>query len=498
MMEKIKNFYGSHPIRWTLLTLVLVAAIVLLVWYAPAFSMQAAGIPADEPAATAKGDLIPYETVVSNGKATRKGSPVVVAEQAGRTLTFNPVEMIFTLTDANGVSWSTAMPGATEGVDKALLLLEFVGANNVFTTFNSYDNGTQLYASTVAVDPETGLETGTTVAYYDKAYQIENGVRIEMRVLDNTKKLLAYLPRTLSKESYDFFMTRIAELEAEGTEVPYKGVFMDFWRADPTDPNKYPFQTSGNSAGPSADRQIIALAEQVGYTREMLLADCATFQGEEGLMPGDRVLSVDGEKIYIGSDISMLLSINPSHTHDFVVERNGKTVYLNDLPNHEHQNEDGSTYRDYGFQIQYKEATFQDKMVTAWNTTLDNVRNVRLSLVMLFTGKASLKDMTGPVGLVGTMSDVAEQSETWVDALLNMLYFGGFIAVNLGVMNLLPIPALDGGRVVGLLLTTGIEAVTRKKINPKYEGYIHAVGMILLLGLMAVIMFKDVFMIFKG
>jgi len=277
MMEKIKNFYGSHPIRWTLLTLVLVAAIVLLVWYAPAFSMQAAEIPTDEPAATAKGDLIPYETVVSNGKATRKGSPVVVAEQAGRTLTFDPVEMIFTLTDANGVSWSTAMPGATEGVDKALLLLEFVGANNVFTTFNSYDNGTQLYASTVAVDPETGLETGTTVAYYDKAYQIENGVRIEMRVLDNTKKLLAYLPRTLSKESYDFFMTRIAELEAEGTEVPYKGVFMDFWRADPTDPNKYPFQTSGNSAGPSADRQIIALAEQVGYTREMLLADCATF-----------------------------------------------------------------------------------------------------------------------------------------------------------------------------------------------------------------------------
>ena len=243
---------------------------------------------------------------------------------------------------------------------------------------------------------------------------------------------------------------------------------------------------------------VMLPAKYVLSTEVGQLADCATFQGEEGLMPGDRVLSVDGEKIYIGSDISMLLSINPSHTHDFVVERNGKTVYLNDLPNHEHQNEDGSTYRDYGFQIQYKEATFQDKMVTAWNTTLDNVRNVRLSLVMLFTGKASLKDMTGPVGLVGTMSDVAEQSETWVDALLNMLYFGGFIAVNLGVMNLLPIPALDGGRVVGLLLTTGIEAVTRKKINPKYEGYIHAVGMILLLGLMAVIMFKDVFMIFKG
>jgi regulator of sigma E protease len=117
---------------------------------------------------------------------------------------------------------------------------------------------------------------------------------------------------------------------------------------------------------------------------------------------------------------------------------------------------------------------------------------------MLLTGQAGFSDMTGPVGIVQQMSSVADASATWVDALLNMLYFGGFIAINLGVMNLLPIPALDGGRVLALLLTTGIEAVTRKKIDPKYEGYIHGIGMILLLGLMAVILFKDIFTIFKG
>jgi len=77
------------------------------------------------------------------------------------------------------------------------------------------------------------------------------------------------------------------------------------------------------------------------------------------------------------------------------------------------------------------------------------------------------------------------------------LYFGAFIAINLGVMNLLPIPALDGGRIVGLALTTGIEKVTKKKLDPKYEGYVHAAGMILLLVLMAVIMFKDIFAIFR-
>ena len=81
---------------------------------------------------------------------------------------------------------------------------------------------------------------------------------------------------------------------------------------------------------------------------------------------------------------------------------------------------------------------------------------------------------------------------------MNMLYFGGFIAINLAVMNLLPIPALDGGRVVCLLLTTVVEAVTKKKLDPKYEGYLHSAGMIVLLAFMALIMFKDIFVLIKG
>ena len=95
------------------------------------------------------------------------------------------------------------------------------------------------------------------------------------------------------------------------------------------------------------------------------------------------------------------------------------------------------------------------------------------------------------------MSDAATESETLKDAIITMIYFCGFLAVNLAVMNLLPIPALDGGRAVALLLTTAIQAVTKKKIDPKYEGYIHAAGMILLLAFMALITFKDIFTIFK-
>ena len=102
------------------------------------------------------------------------------------------------------------------------------------------------------------------------------------------------------------------------------------------------------------------------------------------------------------------------------------------------------------------------------------------------------------MGIVQIMSETAAQSDSAYYALMNMLNIGGLIAVNLAVMNLLPIPALDGGRIVGVLLTTAVEAVTRKKLNPKYEGYIHGAGMILLLALMGLILFKDIFVIVKG
>nr|MBQ8245201.1 site-2 protease family protein [Oscillospiraceae bacterium] len=219
-----------------------------------------------------------------------------------------------------------------------------------------------------------------------------------------------------------------------------------------------------------------------------------------GLQVGDRILELDGERIYVQSDFSMLLNLNPGQVHDLVVERNGKKVLLDDLRMEKHPvvNQDGSTQLLYGMNFTIAELTLSGKLQYAWAQCMDTVRLVRLSLQMLLGGQAGLKDMSGPVGIVQQMSTVAEASATKLDALLNMLYFGAFIAINLSVMNLLPIPALDGGRVVGLLITTAVEAITKKKIDPKYEGYLHGAGMILLLALMAVIMFKDIFVLFRG
>ena len=228
--------------------------------------------------------------------------------------------------------------------------------------------------------------------------------------------------------------------------------------------------------------------------------DCCTFNREDGLQLDDVILQIDGEKIYSNSDISTLLSFSPDGVHDLVIEREGQTLVFEDFPmTHLHENEDGTTYRHYGFAIgKVVDASFGDRVEYVWNTCLDNIRMVRLSLQMLFTGRAGIQDMSGPVGIVSQMSDIAESSETTMLAFLNLLSVCAFIAINLAVMNLLPIPALDGGRIVALLITVAIEKAIGRKIDSNYEGYIHGAGLILLLGLMAVIMFKDIFVILKG
>ena len=226
----------------------------------------------------------------------------------------------------------------------------------------------------------------------------------------------------------------------------------------------------------------------------------STVDGETGLQPGDRIVEMDGEKIYVYSDFSLILQLNSGEVHDIVVERNGKKVVLNDfrMEKHEVVNADGSTQYLFGMNFTIADMSLWDRVVYGWKQSVNTVRMVRLSLQMLFNGQAGFKDLSGPVGIVQQMSTVAEASATWVDALINMLYFGGFIAINLAVMNLLPIPALDGGRVVGTVITAAVEGITKKKVNPKYEGYLHGAGMILLLGLMALIMFKDIFVLIRG
>lgn len=253
----------------------------------------------------------------------------------------------------------------------------------------------------------------------------------------------------------------------------------------------------------------IFLAPTVQYTDPVVSQVELNCAFADAIQPGDRIWEVDGERIYTTGDFSTLISLGgmqrggeivETDIHDLVILRNGEKIIYNDLnmEKREFPNEDGTTTRRYGFSFSSSPRSFGRWAEETWNLSVDSVRLVRLSLQMLVTGRAGVQDVSGPVGIVREMSEVADASGSVYYALLNLIYFGGFIAINLAVMNLLPIPALDGGRIAGLLITTLIEAVTRKKINPKYEGYIHAVGMLLLLGLTGIIMFKDIIFAFRG
>ena len=157
---------------------------------------------------------------------------------------------------------------------------------------------------------------------------------------------------------------------------------------------------------------------------------------------------------------------------------------------------EGYSRKMYGLYYGYDLASPGVIVRNAWDTCMEFGRWIFMGLSEMIHGRVSMEDVSGPVGIVDIMAETGETAETTGDAFYNIFYLTAFIAVNLSIMNLLPLPALDGGRIFLLLVTWLIESVTRRKLNPKYEAYIHAAGMVLLLGLMAVIMFHDILRLF--
>ena len=215
---------------------------------------------------------------------------------------------------------------------------------------------------------------------------------------------------------------------------------------------------------------------------------------------GDRFYKVNGERTYFASDVSTYFARNGgSDLMDIVIVRDGEKIVINDykmelIP----YEEDGETRMLYGFTMQYAESGPWAVLKYSWYQALDFVRLVRLGFVDLFTGGAAVSDMAGVVGIVDMMQDVGSAAPTVSIGVQNVLYIGALIAVNLAVMNLLPIPGLDGGRILFLALTWLIELVSRRSLDPKYEGYVNAAGLLLLMGLMVLIMYNDIVRIISG
>ena len=214
-----------------------------------------------------------------------------------------------------------------------------------------------------------------------------------------------------------------------------------------------------------------------------------------GLMAGDRFLSVDGHRVLVYGNAHFYLN-RAGETIDFVVERDGQRVELRDvhLPYQERTDEEGRFTRLRGLTMSSvsEPASFWGKLGYAWNTCLDFVRMVWVSLGDLLTGAVGLRDLSGPVGIVNIMGEVGSHSPTLYDAVWNLGYLAALIAVNLAVMNLLPLPALDGGRVFFLAVNGLIYGIFKKRVDPKYENYVHLAGLAALMCLMLAVTFSDV------
>ena len=216
-------------------------------------------------------------------------------------------------------------------------------------------------------------------------------------------------------------------------------------------------------------------------------------QGEEMLLPGDEITAIDGKMVLNYNDITILLGRGNRKTHDLTVRRNGEKLRLTDLPlvPREYQ-VDGQKVIKYGMNFKTAKSTFAGNLRRGFAASVDYVRLIWWSLEDLISGAVGVNALTGPIGIVDTMSDVAESSGGTKEAILNLVNLGAFIAINLGVMNLLPLPALDGGRVFFLLVNGLLWLICRKKIPRRYEAYIHLGGMALLFGLMIFVAVQDV------
>lgn len=215
-----------------------------------------------------------------------------------------------------------------------------------------------------------------------------------------------------------------------------------------------------------------------------------------GLEAGDRFLEINGRRVLSDYDISYFMSTDDDGVFDFVVERKGEKVELNDVKFKTEEIEiDGKKHTTiiYDFIIVGVDKSFKTVFTTTFRQSLSYARLVYMSLFDLLRGTYKVSDLSGPIGTVDVIADMAEDSVSRMDYtyLLTLL---ALIAINIGLFNLLPLPALDGGR----LLFIFIEMIFRKPVPRKFEAWVHAAGMVLLLALMAFVCFSDIWKIIKG
>lgn len=225
---------------------------------------------------------------------------------------------------------------------------------------------------------------------------------------------------------------------------------------------------------------VVLLQGPIGSTTIAAFNDNAVSNAK--LQVGDSVIEVDGTRVRTGNELLYEITNKGYEPIDILVEREGQEILLEDVA-FSRIEEEGAAFGDCDFMVLREERTFPNLMKQTFFRSVSTVKMVFDSLVGLFSGRFGMEAVSGPIGVAEVVGDAAKTGPT------NFLYIVSVLTINLGVMNLLPFPALDGGRFLFLV----IEGIRRKPINRNVEAYINFAGLIILFGFMIFVSFKDLF-----
>lgn len=208
---------------------------------------------------------------------------------------------------------------------------------------------------------------------------------------------------------------------------------------------------------------------------------------EAGLQVGDRLISLNGERVHLYREVSLFSQLNQGDDVKIVYERDGKRYTTTLSPRYDE--EAGRYYMGFSGGL-FEDCNAIDTIKASYYEVRYWIKLTYKSLFMLFRGEASVSDLSGPVGMAQVVGEVYEEASEYgiLTLIASMLNFAILLSANLGVVNLLPLPALDGGRLVFAF----IEAVRGKPVPRKKEAIVHFIGVILLLALMVFVMFNDI------
>lgn len=229
----------------------------------------------------------------------------------------------------------------------------------------------------------------------------------------------------------------------------------------------------------SASGSAIA-SRQVGE----VTADSATAQS--GLQVGDTILKINGRTCLVANDIFYELARTEDHQASFVVRRDGQKIEFPAVQFETYTDDQGREHMDVGFKVYGIQKTFLTVSAEAARSTLYYGRIIYTSLLDIFRGRASVNDLSGPVGIVSAIGEAV--SYGWED-VVNLL---ALLTINLGIVNLLPLPALDGGKTLLVL----IEAVIRRPVPTNIQLAVNAAGMAMLFAIMLLATWQDILRLF--